>query len=73
MELDKASIDEEEVVEEEYSQESRDKLLQDMIKFDEEMALKRDQHSLQKKIHEDDVALKEKDLQIKKSNKNKVT
>ena len=72
MELDKASIDEEEVVEEEYSQESRDKLLQDMIKFDEEMALKREQHSLQKKIHEDNVTLKEKDLQIKKSNKNKV-
>ena len=63
-------VDEEEVVEtENYSQETRDKLLQDMIKFDKEMALKREQLSLQKEIHKDDVSLKEKDLIIKKQNK----
>ena len=54
-----------------YNPEAKEKLLQDMIKFDKEFGLKQQQLQFQKEQHNDDVALKEEDLQIKRTNKNK--
>ena len=51
---------------EEYSQADKDKLLEEIRQFDEEMTLKRQQHHLNVQSHEDDVALKKEDLTIKR-------
>ena len=63
------AIEESTEPEEEYSQEAKDKLLENMRQFDEEMTLKRSQHNFEKKVHQDNVDLKEKDLVIKRKNK----
>ena len=50
-----------------YSQEAKDKLLENMRQFDADLNLKQQQFGLAEKSHNDDVSLKEKDLAIKKS------
>lgn len=62
---------EEEVIDD-YSQEAKDKLMENMRQFNEELNLKKEQHSFNKLVHRDDVSLKEQDLIIKKQQKNKV-
>lgn len=51
---------------EEYSQEARDKLAQDMAKFDKQMAFNREKLAFDKQKHSEDNALKERLSKMKK-------
>ena len=53
------------IIEPEYSQEAKDKLMEQIREFDERLKLDREKLSLDKKKHEDDVILKRKALNKK--------
>ena len=53
------------IIEPEYSQEAKDKLMEQIREFDERLKLDREKLSLDKKNHEDDVILKRKALNKK--------
>ena len=53
------------IIEPEYSQEAKDKLMESIRQFDERIKLDREKLSLDKKKHEDDVLLKKKALDKK--------
>ena len=65
MQLESKNLENDGIEEPEYSQEAKDKLLEQMRQFDEKLKLDRDKFNFDKKKHEDDVELKRKALNKK--------
>lgn len=64
-------LNEEGMAPEEYSQEAKDKLMQDMLKFDKQLAFNREKLAFDKQKHREDNALKERLAKVKKNNTSK--
>ena len=65
MQLESKNLENDGIEEPEYSQEAKDKLLEQMRQFDEKLKLDRDKFNFDKRKHEDDVELKRKALNKK--------
>lgn len=65
MQLESKNLENSSIEEPEYSQEAKDKLLEQIRQFDEKLKLDRDKFNFDKRKHEDDVELKRKALNKK--------
>lgn len=65
MQLESKNLENDDIEEPEYSQEAKDKLMQQIKEFDAKLKLDRDKFNFDKRKHEDDVELKRKALNKK--------
>lgn len=65
MQLESKNLENDGIEEPEYSQEAKDKLMEQIRQFDEKLKLDRDKFNFDKRKHEDDVELKRKALNKK--------